>query len=63
MRRRYTPLLSKQHGIEVAILTGGSTGSYQADATVPEVTELQAGSYVLMDEAYARIGGFHSSTP
>jgi 3-hydroxy-D-aspartate aldolase len=50
-----TAALLKQHGIEVGILTGGSTGSYQGDASVPEVTELQAGSYVFMDEAYSRI--------
>ncbi|HYI97304.1 MAG TPA: DSD1 family PLP-dependent enzyme [Bryobacteraceae bacterium] len=52
-----TAALLKQHGIEVSILTGGSTGSYQGDTTVPEVTELQAGSYVFMDEAYSRIEG------
>jgi 3-hydroxy-D-aspartate aldolase len=48
-------LLEKQ-SIPVAILSGGSTGSCEADATVPQVTELQAGSYVFMDEAYKRIG-------
>jgi 3-hydroxy-D-aspartate aldolase len=51
-----TAALLNRHGIPVPILTGGSTGSYQGDATVPEVTELQAGSYVFMDEAYTRIG-------
>ncbi len=51
-----TAALLKQNGIAVGILTGGSTGSYQGDSTVPEVTELQAGSYVFMDEAYSRVG-------
>ena len=51
-----TAALISHHGIPVPILTGGSTGSHHADATVPEVTELQAGSYVFMDEAYTRIG-------
>jgi D-serine deaminase-like pyridoxal phosphate-dependent protein len=51
-----TQALLRRHGIVAPILTGGSTGSYQADATVAEVTELQAGSYVYMDEAYTRIG-------
>ena len=51
-----TAALLRQQDIAVPILTGGSTGSCEADATVPEVTELQAGSYVFMDEAYRRIG-------
>lgn len=46
----------RSEGIPVPILTGGSTGSFEADTTVPDVTELQAGSYVFMDEAYSRIG-------
>jgi 3-hydroxy-D-aspartate aldolase len=44
-------------GIAVEILTGGSTGTYRIDTDVPEMTELQTGSYALMDAAYARIGG------
>jgi D-serine deaminase-like pyridoxal phosphate-dependent protein len=49
--------LLASHGIEVDRLTGGSTGSYQADRMLPHLTELQAGSYILMDVAYARVGG------
>jgi D-serine deaminase-like pyridoxal phosphate-dependent protein len=44
-------------GIPVSILSGGSTGTYGIDTSVPEMTELQAGSYVFMDGAYQRIGG------
>lgn len=44
------------HGIATGILTGGSTGTYGSDAYLPSLTELQAGSYALMDVAYARIG-------
>jgi 3-hydroxy-D-aspartate aldolase len=43
-------------GLPVPMVTGGSTGSYECDATLPCITELQAGSYALMDLAYARIG-------
>jgi len=52
-----TKLLLESQGIEVPMVTGGSTGSYRADATLAYITELQAGSYALMDVAYARIGG------
>ena len=38
------------------ILTGGSTGTWDIDTQLAEVTELQAGSYVLMDLAYGKIG-------
>jgi D-serine deaminase-like pyridoxal phosphate-dependent protein len=38
-------------------LTGGSTGTWDIDLTIPEVTEIQAGSYALMDVAYRKIGG------
>jgi len=43
-------------GLSTEILTGGSTGTWNIDTQVPELTELQAGSYVLMDMAYRRAG-------
>ncbi|HEY3789469.1 MAG TPA: alanine racemase, partial [Urbifossiella sp.] len=43
-------------GFATEILTGGSTGSWDIDTGLPEPTELQAGSYVLMDLAYRREG-------
>jgi 3-hydroxy-D-aspartate aldolase len=43
-------------GFAVEILTGGSTGTWDIDTQLPEVTELQAGSYVLMDLAYGKVG-------
>jgi D-serine deaminase-like pyridoxal phosphate-dependent protein len=52
-----TRLLLESHGIQAELITGGSSGSYAADAALPFVNELQAGSYALMDVAYARIGG------
>ena len=38
------------------IFSGGSTGTWDIDLAIPDVTELQAGSYVLMDLAYRRLG-------
>lgn len=43
-------------GLAAEILSGGSTGTWQVDTALPELTELQAGSYVMMDLAYARAG-------
>ncbi|MBM3811733.1 MAG: hypothetical protein FJW20_08865 [Acidimicrobiia bacterium] len=50
-----TAELCKKSGLEVAIRTGGSTGTYNID--VGSLTELQAGSFVFMDTAYMKIGG------
>ncbi len=44
-------------GLDVPILSGGSTGTYNIDSALKGVTELQAGSYVFMDVDYRRIGG------
>lgn len=49
-------LLTKA-GFNIAILSGGSTGTYNIDSTLRGVTELQVGSYVFMDVDYRRIGG------
>jgi D-serine deaminase-like pyridoxal phosphate-dependent protein len=45
-----------RHGLHTDITTGGSTGTWDIDLALPEVTELQAGSYALMDLAYRRLG-------
>ena len=48
---------SKQHGIEAPVdHRRQAAGAMQAMPRLPYVTELQAGSYALMDGAYARIG-------
>jgi D-serine deaminase-like pyridoxal phosphate-dependent protein len=44
-------------GLDAPIVSGGSTGTYNIDSTIPGVTELQVGSYVFMDVDYRRIGG------
>jgi len=44
-------------GLDARRLTGGSTGTWNIDTTIPEMTEIQAGSYPLMDAAYRKIIG------
>jgi D-serine deaminase-like pyridoxal phosphate-dependent protein len=44
-------------GFDAAILSGGSTGTYNIDSAIQGMTELQVGSYVFMDVDYRRIGG------
>jgi 3-hydroxy-D-aspartate aldolase len=44
-------------GLDATRLTGGSTGTWDIDIAIPELTEMQAGSYPLMDVAYGRVGG------
>jgi len=43
-------------GLRTDILSGGSTGTWEVDLALPELTELQAGTYCLMDLAYRRLG-------
>lgn len=42
-------------GIEVAEVSGGATASYDITGAYPGVTEVQAGSYILMDATYHRM--------
>jgi len=49
-------LLAKA-GFDAAILSGGSTGTYNIDSGIDGVTELQVGSFIFMDMDYRRIGG------
>lgn len=43
-------------GIAVEIVAGGSTGTFDIDVDMPELTELQSGSYCVMDLEYRQIG-------
>ena len=45
-----------RRGLCCDIVSGGSTGTWDIDTSVADLTELQAGSYVLMDVAYRREG-------
>ncbi|MCY4057948.1 MAG: DSD1 family PLP-dependent enzyme [Gammaproteobacteria bacterium] len=47
----------KKAGMPVEILTGASTGTYNIDPFLDEMTEMQVGSYVFMDVDYQIIGG------
>lgn len=49
--------LISRAGLEVPILSGGSTGTYNIDSAIDGVTELQVGSYIFMDTEYMAIGG------
>jgi D-serine deaminase-like pyridoxal phosphate-dependent protein len=51
-----TTALCRKAGVPVEIVSGGSTGTYNIDAYVEGMTELQAGSYVFMDTGYRKIG-------
>ena len=44
-------------GIDVPVLTGGGTGTYNIDCDVEGVTDMQVGSYLFMDVNYRNIGG------
>lgn len=46
----------KKSGIPCDILTGTGTGTYDIDVEVSEVTEIQPGSYTVMDVEYGIIG-------
>jgi len=46
----------RQNGLPCDIFTGAGTGTYEIDCQVPELTDLQVGSYTLMDAEYLNIG-------
>jgi 3-hydroxy-D-aspartate aldolase len=52
-----TRQLLESNGLAVDIVSGASTGTYNIDSELPGLTELQAGSYCVMDLDYLRIGG------
>lgn len=43
-------------GLPCDIFTGTGTGTYEIDCRIPELTDLQVGSYTLMDAEYLNIG-------
>jgi len=49
-----TKELIVRSGMEVAEISTGSTGTYDVSGRVPGVTEVQAGTYILMDSNYRR---------
>ncbi len=45
----------KKLGLEPDIVTGGGTGTYNITAGYPGVTDIQPGSYIMMDRRYSEI--------
>lgn len=45
----------KNHGLNCPILTGSGTGTYDIDTEASEITEIQPGSYTVMDVEYSTI--------
>ncbi len=43
----------RSDGIQVPIVTGGGTGTYQHYMDMPNITEIEAGSYIFMDKTYS----------
>src|SRR6185437_11010204 len=43
-------------GLPCEIVSAGGTGTYDITGRMDGITEIQAGSYVLMDTAYAKLG-------
>src|SRR6476659_4021810 len=48
--------LFEKHGMAVDIVTGGSSGTFNIDSELEGMTELQSGSYCVIDLDYRRIG-------
>ena len=48
--------LIRQHGLPCEIVSSGGTGTYDISGRFPGVTEIQAGSYALMDTDYHDVG-------
>jgi 3-hydroxy-D-aspartate aldolase len=47
----------EKNGLPVDIVSGGSSGTFNIDSELEGLTELQSGSYCVMDLDYRRIGG------
>jgi D-serine deaminase-like pyridoxal phosphate-dependent protein len=50
-----TANLIRSHGLSVEIVSAGGTGTYSISGRFPGVTEIQAGSYPLMDTDYRTV--------
>jgi len=51
-----TARLVRDAGLPCDIVSAGGTGTYDITGRMEGITEIQAGSYVLMDTAYAKLG-------
>src|SRR4030095_4822210 len=59
---RATRTMVEAAGLPVEIVAGGSTGTWDIDVELPGLTELQAGSYCVMDLEYRKIGSRAGAT-
>ncbi len=50
-----TKELFEHNGLKVEIMSGGGTGTYNITGKIPEMTEVQAGSYIVMDAYYKNV--------
>lgn len=50
-----TARVLREHGLPCDVVSSGGTGTYDIGGRMPGITEIQAGSYVLMDTDYARL--------
>jgi D-serine deaminase-like pyridoxal phosphate-dependent protein len=48
--------LIRQEGLQVEIVSAGSTSTFNQTGVFPGVTEIQAGSYIFMDTKYSGMG-------
>lgn len=48
-------LMRERLGVPAPILSGGGTGTYDITGTIPGVAEVQAGTYVTMDNYYRQV--------
>lgn len=46
----------RQNGLPGDIFTGAGTGTFEIDCRIPELTDMQVGSYTVMDAEYLGIG-------
>ncbi|MDE0184248.1 MAG: DSD1 family PLP-dependent enzyme [Candidatus Poribacteria bacterium] len=47
----------ERNGVPVKIMSGGGTGTYAITGAHPDMTEIQAGSYIFMDSTYGDVEG------
>ena len=52
----------RDKGLPCEIFTGSGTGTCEIDGKIPELTDLQAGSYTMMDAEYLGIGSSDNPT-
>ena len=50
-----TARMIRDDGLPCELVSAGGTGTYDITGRIEEITEIQAGSYVLMDTAYAKL--------